>query len=75
VPIIRTHNKVHVKKSFQTCFYQSKFTFPLSKYLPFNPSIIWDSDVSYCIIICYLTPFLGIFQEYRGVKILLNTLY
>ena len=75
VPIIRTHNKFHVKNHFRIVFYQTKLTFLLSKYLPFNPSIIWDSNVSYCIIICYLTPFLGIFQEYRGVKILLNTLY
>ena len=26
--------------------YQAKLIFLLSKYLPFNPSIIWDSSVS-----------------------------
>ena len=68
------HNEFHVKNHFRIVFYQTKLTFLFSKYLPFNPSIIWDSNVSYCIIICDLTPFLGIFQEYRGVKIQLNTL-
>jgi hypothetical protein len=37
VPIIRTHNNVHVKNHFRIVFYQTKFTFLLSKYMPFNP--------------------------------------
>ena len=37
VPIICTYNNVHVNKSFRIVFYQTKFTFLLSKYLPFNP--------------------------------------
>ena len=56
---------VHIIKfmynHFRIVFYETKFTFLLSKYLTFNPSIIWDSNVSYCIIICYLTAFLGMF--------------
>jgi hypothetical protein len=51
----------------KTCFYQTKFTSPLRKYFPFNPSIIWDSNVSYCTIICYLTPFLGYFRNIQLV--------
>jgi hypothetical protein len=50
--------KFMYKNHFRIVFYETKFTFLLSKYLPFNPLIIWDYNVSYCIIICYLTPFL-----------------
>jgi hypothetical protein len=32
-----THNNVHVNNHFRIAFYQTKFTFLLSRYLPFNP--------------------------------------
>jgi hypothetical protein len=38
-----------------------KFIFLLSKYLPFNPSIIWDYNVSFDIYVrvcLHVTPFL-----------------
>ena len=61
LPIIRSHNNVLVKKKFIIVFYQIKFIFLLIKYLPFNPSIIWDSNVSFDIYVrvcLHVTPFL-----------------
>jgi hypothetical protein len=67
LPIIRTHNNVLVKKLFHNNFYQTKFIFLLSKYLPFNPSIIWDYIVSsdiYVRVCLHVTPFLELVTPY-----------
>ena len=68
LPIIRSHKNVLVTKLFHNSFfYQIKFIFLLSKYLPFNPSIIWDFNVSsdiYVRVCLHVTPFLELVTSY-----------